>query len=449
MSKFFSRLTAAVSAAVMSVCVLGAMPASAADEKTEVTVHFNCLDNENYVFSPKIDPNEVFADITTTDDFIQMPSVGFSMKGMQFSGWTYDHDQAYLPSAPMYFKDLPEGLTDITLEPVFYDAFADSRTVTYEVDKEVIGMDVDKVLADASVIPGSIFTPKAVVLNADGATAYAMTDGNRIYNGSNSFIMPDADVVIKPVWTYKINLTYSAGDVDRLTGNSEVTFPHNEGMSIELAAADRFARTGFEIVGWTSSVDGETYLPVQTVTLPHEDVTYTAVWAPKTYTIVFNQGTGKSSDNIKIKGETDSAITCPEATVEKDGYYLAGWDYNGTVYEPGEEFVVPGAMPGLGIALKAVWKEGTAPEKPDDVISGDANLDGNVDLNDAVAILQYVALASKYPLEGDALVAADVYDPGSGVNGSDALAIQMFDAKMIKSLPYYSDQVIVIDDPVA
>ena len=76
-------------------------------------------------------------------------------------------------------------------------------------------------------------------------------------------------------------------------------------------------------------------------------------------------------------------------------------------------------------------------------------MDGKVDLNDAVAILQYVALASKYPLEGDALVAADVYDPGSGVNGSDALAIQMFDAKMIKSLPYYSDQVIVIDDPIA
>ena len=70
----------------------------------------------------------------------------------------------------------------------------------------------------------------------------------------------------------------------------------------------------------------------------------------------------------------------------------------------------------------------------DDAAWGDANVDGKVDLNDAVAILQYVALSTKYPLTDQGAVNADVIDNGtSGINGSDALAIQMVDAKLIKS----------------
>lgn len=63
---------------------------------------------------------------------------------------------------------------------------------------------------------------------------------------------------------------------------------------------------------------------------------------------------------------------------------------------------------------------------------GDVNDDGSVDLNDAVAVLQYAALPEKYPLSEKALKAADVFDNGtSGINGSDALAIMMVDAGLI------------------
>ena len=69
------------------------------------------------------------------------------------------------------------------------------------------------------------------------------------------------------------------------------------------------------------------------------------------------------------------------------------------------------------------------PEEEEDW--GDANLDGKVDLNDAVAILQYSALPGKYPLEPQGALNADVVDNGSsGVTGIDALAIQMYDAKL-------------------
>ncbi|MBQ8960680.1 MAG: leucine-rich repeat protein [Ruminococcus sp.] len=60
-------------------------------------------------------------------------------------------------------------------------------------------------------------------------------------------------------------------------------------------------------------------------------------------------------------------------------------------------------------------------------VPGDANDDGNVNLNDAVAILQYVALPQKYPLTEKGLLNADV-DGQEGVNGMDALFIQKVDA---------------------
>ncbi|MBQ8960271.1 MAG: RICIN domain-containing protein [Ruminococcus sp.] len=69
---------------------------------------------------------------------------------------------------------------------------------------------------------------------------------------------------------------------------------------------------------------------------------------------------------------------------------------------------------------------------------GDANCDDFVNLNDAVAILQHVANEKKYGLTEEGLANADVYDPGDGVTGMDALAIQMLDAELIESLPYYS-----------
>ena len=75
----------------------------------------------------------------------------------------------------------------------------------------------------------------------------------------------------------------------------------------------------------------------------------------------------------------------------------------------------------------------TAPATGSDPVAwGDANVDGKVDLQDAVAILQYAALPAKYPLTDEGLSNADVIDNGtSGVNGVDALAIQMVDAKLI------------------
>ncbi|MBP3762055.1 MAG: cellulase family glycosylhydrolase [Ruminococcus sp.] len=70
----------------------------------------------------------------------------------------------------------------------------------------------------------------------------------------------------------------------------------------------------------------------------------------------------------------------------------------------------------------------------DDILYGDANLDGKVSISDAVRVLQYIANASKYSLESQALANADV-DGSKGVTGKDAAVIQQYDAGVVKTLP--------------
>lgn len=79
----------------------------------------------------------------------------------------------------------------------------------------------------------------------------------------------------------------------------------------------------------------------------------------------------------------------------------------------------------------------------EDVKYGDANCDGDIDIADAVLIMQSLASPDKYGFGGteetaiteQGLLNADCCNPGSGVTNEDALAIQKYLAKMITEFP--------------
>nr|MCR5540402.1 glycoside hydrolase [Ruminococcus sp.] len=77
----------------------------------------------------------------------------------------------------------------------------------------------------------------------------------------------------------------------------------------------------------------------------------------------------------------------------------------------------------------------TVSAKSGDIVYGDVNLDKNVTVADAVTILQFLGNKDKYKLSDEAKANADVYNPGDGITGKDALAIQKLDAKLYKELP--------------
>lgn len=70
-----------------------------------------------------------------------------------------------------------------------------------------------------------------------------------------------------------------------------------------------------------------------------------------------------------------------------------------------------------------------------DILYGDANLDGSVDIADAVAVASYVGNSEANALKAQGLINADVQGDGNGVNASDALTIQQYIAGVVKELP--------------
>lgn len=70
-----------------------------------------------------------------------------------------------------------------------------------------------------------------------------------------------------------------------------------------------------------------------------------------------------------------------------------------------------------------------------DILIGDANCDGAVDLADATAIIQHIGNEARYALSEQGFINADCTDDGK-VTGADALAIQKLEAKQISKLPY-------------
>ena len=82
-------------------------------------------------------------------------------------------------------------------------------------------------------------------------------------------------------------------------------------------------------------------------------------------------------------------------------------------------------------------------DKKDDVSYGDSNCDGEIDMSDAVLIMQSLSNPDKYGLKGtdpthiteDGMKNADCYNVGDGVTNQDALAVQKFKLSIISSLP--------------
>jgi hypothetical protein len=72
----------------------------------------------------------------------------------------------------------------------------------------------------------------------------------------------------------------------------------------------------------------------------------------------------------------------------------------------------------------------TTTAQQDKALAGDANVDGNVTIADAVAILQSIANKDKFELKPQGKINGDV-DGQQGITGNDALMIQKVDAGVL------------------
>ena len=444
MNHYFKR----AAAAALSACLLctgtafSAVYAADTTESPTVTLNFD-LSEEGVTIAPDEDGNPMELNPVESDPnaSIRIPEVYLEREGYGFSGWTLDGIRGYVPGEVIQISD-----QDLTLKPVWYDLDDEEmHSVTYTVYIGGELYDTAKILPKQNKLKNQFVKISLLGFDDPGKFQLGWFAENTHFRGEQSLIVPDHDVDITPYWLDIYTVYYSAGDVDRISGSPSASVEHPETISFQLAAKDRLARKGFTLSGWKSSIDGEIYEPLMEFTMPSSDITFTAVWEPITYNVLFIPGT-KSSDIIKVQGATDTYITVPEVGTTKSGYYFDGWKINEQVYQPGDKYLIEGATPGLGISFTAVWVAGVKPtETPVSTLLGDANCDSQVNMADAVLIMQYLSNPDIYGVgKADGITEqgiknADTCDPGSGVTNADALSIQKWTLKLLEELPEISD----------
>ncbi|WP_295089580.1 CotH kinase family protein [Ruminococcus sp.] len=127
--------------------------------------------------------------------------------------------------------------------------------------------------------------------------------------------------------------------------------------------------------------------------------------------------------------------------VSKSGYKFLRWDISGAEFTSGSETSAEAVLDAncSNVDIKAIY---TSEESFTDVLWGDANCDGQVDMSDAVIIMQSLATPNKYGLGGTSPKAltekgvkqADIDISTVGITGNDALKIQKYLLKLINIL---------------
>lgn len=455
MKKLLNKLTAVTSVCVLALCNT-AIPVSADDVAVEdITITFDYSGDGVEVTD---DYKDLLQPITiSSSSAITIPSAFPTREGYFFSGWTYDGIHAYTYGDT--FRS-PDG-NDVTLTPIWGVKNQEVKyTLKYEVEQNGEIIDTSKELPDTELFAGQIVQVSLMSYTYGDFVQLGWEYDGIEFKGQEKFIMPEHDVTLTPDWKKRYKITYTVGDVDRVTGASFMEYSQPETIPTGLQAANRFSRNGFKIVGWLCDDDNQVYATsYPNYVMPSHDVTFTAVWEAKEYTVIFKQDSN-SQNNIKVKGFTDTEITTPNGTITQDGKNIIAWkDEDGTIYPVGSQYMIKGAVAGKGITLEAVWEgsdlSGTTTTKPtttnttttavsitttttatvtsskESTVWGDATNDGVLNIADAVLIMQALANSDEYKLSDVGAYNADVANHGDGITSADALVIQQVVANII------------------
>ena len=186
------------------------------------------------------------------------------------------------------------------------------------------------------------------------------------YNPGDTFIMPDEEVNLYAIWRKNgpNRVIYDKNLVDIIgTVPAAVSYFEGETVTVEpgLTSID------YNFVYWNTRADGAgiSYNPGTTFTMPGEDVTLYAIWAPKAPNLVIYD-----KNLVDIIGTVPAAVSYFEGETVTVEPGLTSIDYNfvywntradglGTSYNPGDTFTMPDGE----VILYAIWRAKAAPER--------------------------------------------------------------------------------------
>ena len=294
--------------------------------------------------------SEKIENIVTNKTNVKIPEILLIKDGFYFNGWTEDFIYGYEPGHYFVLKK-----KNTTLFPIFEDK-NDTTYFRFEYRVEYNGeiTDVSKELRPTIERANHLKIISPLSYGNDNATSFGWTDGVNEFYASDKLVMPRKNVTLYAIFHNYHKFSYSHGDVDGIIGKPDAPFVYSEGSTIDLAESTRLSRKGYKIMGWHCEYDGKDYPLFYRYILPDADIVMTAIWEPIEYTIIFISGV-TTIPNLRIKAKTKDILIIPDINQKREGYIFVGWIFFGNKYNAGDEFIVEGQMPGVGIAGKAIW----------------------------------------------------------------------------------------------
>ena len=192
-------------------------------------------------------------------------------------------------------------------------------------------------------------TAASTGLTYPGYTFNNWNDGITNYSAGATYTMSTANVVLTATWTAtQQTVTYLAG-----TGGSGIA-PTQTAVATAASfntAANTFTRTGYDFAGWSDGTN--TYLANVSYAMGINNVSLTATWTPKIYTVTYdaNGATGSASRTSDSYTYGTSALNFPTAgSMTLTGYTFGGWST--TV---GGSALTGTYTPTTSATLHAVW----------------------------------------------------------------------------------------------
>ena len=160
------------------------------------------------------------------------------------------------------------------------------------------------------------------------------------YNGGDQYAL-QGDVTATAIWngvgSSVYTITYDGNNAD-----SGSVAP-DTGISVTVNGPNDLVKAGYTFGGW--AWNGNTYAENDNFAFPtNADVTFTAIWTPIVYNLVFdgngNSGGSAPADGVSTAG---SQIQLPgKGNLANTGYTFGGWSINGVTYQPGDNYTPSG-----------------------------------------------------------------------------------------------------------
>ncbi|MBP5432742.1 cellulase family glycosylhydrolase [Ruminococcus sp.] len=256
--------------------------------------------------------------------------------------------------------------------------------------------------------------------------------------------------------TTRPTTTTSTGTTTSVTTTSEITTTTSSSETTTTTTSSDTTTTTSETTTTTT-----TFTTTSTTTLTHPHYNFNSVISYPTKTVytegekldvsgfVFavtsSSGEETTYDYKKANGEVESKVINKDGNEEYSSKFntLPAGEYTVKIIFAGlhtQNNVCYGIDCSYKVTIEPKNTNGSGPN--DDILWGDANCDGGIDMADAVLIMQSLANPNKYGVDGSdskhitskGQEQADVDTATKGITSNDALQIQLFLLGKIKSL---------------